>query len=129
MTRETLSVDDATRSGNGRSLRIAVADDVTLHSLYEEFLSQRGHQVYTGRTGRQLIELCQVLRPDLILVDPQLPEMDGVLREVGQDPPIPLILVARSHEDESFARALANPHVLACLVKPIKEADLEFAIV
>ncbi len=58
-----------------------------------------------------------------------MPDMDGIEAavEICRGEPIPVILVSAYHDPELFERARGE-HVLAYLVKPIKQADLEAAI-
>jgi response regulator NasT len=58
-----------------------------------------------------------------------MPDMDGIdaSTAICRDAPVPVILVSGYHEPELIERALAD-HVLAYLIKPIKQADLETAI-
>jgi len=112
-----------------RSLRIAVAEDEGFMQKYlEETLTLLGHQVLClARTGRELVQHCQTLRPDIVITDINLPEMDGLdaAREIYDQEPI--IIVTAYHDLDLIERAEEN-HILAYLVKPIKQQDLEPAI-
>jgi CheY-like chemotaxis protein len=46
-----------------------------------------GHEVFVAGGGRQLVELCRRVRPDLIITDLQMPQLDGLaaLQQVGQE--------------------------------------------
>jgi response regulator NasT len=114
-----------------RSLRIAVADDdPNILSYFRDALGRLGHQVVTAaRSGRELIAQCRTCRPELILTDVQMLDMDGIEAAacVYRDSPIPVILVSGFHDAKYIARAQEN-HVLAYLIKPIQDADLATAI-
>jgi response regulator NasT len=83
----------------------------------------------TAKDGQDLVEKCHTTRPDLVITDIKMPDMDGIQasNEICAEAPVPVILVSAYHDPELIDRALAN-HVLAYLVKPIKQADLETAI-
>jgi response regulator NasT len=85
--------------------------------------------VAVAETGRQLVEGCRAGRPDLIITDIKMPDMDGIeaAEEVNRDRHVPVILVSAHHEAELLVRAGAD-HIMAYLVKPIKAADLIAAI-
>lgn len=112
-------------------LNIAVADDeLEMRDYFRETLMVLGHElVGAAENGTELVKLCQETSPDLVITDIKMPDMDGIeaatrIRDVK---PVPVILVSAYNEPELIERALAD-HVLAYLVKPIKQADLETAI-
>lgn len=114
-----------------QSLRIAVADDeVEMRDYLQETLAVQGHTVIgSAGTGCELVDLCIRDRPDLVITDIKMPDMDGIqaATEIRKSYAVPIILVSAYHDPELIERALAD-HVLAYLIKPIKQADLETAI-
>lgn len=112
-------------------LRIAVADDeADMRDFFERMLPLCGHEVVAiAETGAELVEHCRALKPDLVITDIKMPEMDGIAASllIAQELPIPFILVSAYHDAELIHRAAEN-HVLAYLVKPIGQADLAPAI-
>jgi response regulator NasT len=113
------------------SLRIAVADDEPLMlRWYAETLAKLGHEVCVcAADGRELVEMCQSARPDLIITDIRMPNLNGIdaVSALNSESPVPVILVSAFHDTEHIDSALEQ-HVLAYLVKPIKQADLQTAI-
>lgn len=114
-----------------KPLRIAVADDeLDMRDYFEKILPRLGHTVVAvAEDGRQLVELCRAQLPDMVITDIRMPRLDGIeaADEIARERPIPVILVSAFHEPQLIARA-EQDHVLAYLVKPIKQADLETAI-
>ncbi|MDB5350308.1 MAG: response regulator with putative antiterminator output domain [Planctomycetota bacterium] len=114
-----------------RALRIAVADDEPdMQDYFRTILPRLGHIVVAvSGTGKDLVEQCRVTRPDLVITDIKMPELDGIEAAIRlyRDTPVPVILVSAFHDAEFIRRAEAD-HILAYLVKPIKQADLEPAI-
>jgi response regulator NasT len=113
-----------------KHLRIAVAEDERDTREYLQDLLQRlGHQVVTATNGRQLIEQCRALGPDLIIADVKMPDLDGIdaAIQVSADRPVPVILVSGYHDAELLQRAEAD-HIMAYLIKPVSQADVEAAI-
>ena len=112
-------------------LRIVVADDEPeMRDFFEKALPRFGHQVVAvAENGVQLVEHCRQLRPDLVITDIKMPELDGIEAsgQICKERPVPVILVSAYHDPELIARAEAD-HVLAYLVKPIGIADLQPAI-
>jgi two-component system, response regulator PdtaR len=75
------------------------------------------------------VEQCRTTRPDLVITDVKMPTLDGIdaAAQIYRDNPLPVILVSAYHDAALIERAEAD-HVMAYLVKPIKQADLEPAI-
>jgi response regulator NasT len=114
-----------------RSLRIVVADDEPdMQDYFRTVLPRLGHAVLgVARTGRELVDQVLATRPDLVITDIKMPDMDGIeaAGKLYADAPMPVILVSAFHDAEFIRRAEAD-HILAYLVKPIKQSDLEPAI-
>jgi response regulator NasT len=114
-----------------RQLRIVVADDeIDMRDYLQTILPCFGHSVVAvAETGRELVEKCRETHPDLVITDIKMPDMDGIdaAKQIYMDSPIPVILVSAYHDQDLVDRA-EEDHILAFLVKPIKQADLEPAI-
>jgi len=111
-------------------MKIAVADDEQyMRDYLRELLPRLGHEVVVAESGRQLVELCRSFPPDLVVTDIKMADMDGIraAEEINRGQEIPVILVSAHHEPELRERAMQN-HVMAYLVKPVKQPDLETAI-
>ena len=113
-----------------RTLKIAIADDeADVLDFYELALTELGHQVViTAKDGQELVDRCRESSPDLLIVDVNMPRMDGInaIREITADRSIPAITVTAYHEPLTLARSLSE-NILTYLVKPIKQADLGIA--
>jgi response regulator NasT len=114
-----------------RPLRIAVADDEpVMRQFFAELLPPLGHDVVVvAETGRELVGRCREARPDLVITDIKMPDLDGLAaaRELNRDGPVPVILVTGHPEGDPFEQVGAG-YVMAYLVKPVKPPDLQAAI-
>ena len=112
-------------------LRIAVADDEPdMREYFERILPRLGHEVVSvAATGTELVEHCRLQRPDLIITDIKMPDMDGVeaAAEICREAPVPVILVT-GYQDRHHRERARQAQVCVYLVKPIKRADLEASI-
>jgi response regulator NasT len=113
------------------ALRIAIADDEpSMRDYLCETLQVLGHEVVAvAETGRELLERCRAVRPQLVITDITMPDVDGLdaAAAIYVTESIPVIIVSAYHDPELLERAQRN-QILAYLVKPIKLADLEAAI-
>src|SRR5919204_3084437 len=66
-------------SGHVRPRRriLVVDDNVDAADALSELLRDYGHDVITAHTGRVAVDQAKLHRPDLVLLDISLPEMDG----------------------------------------------------
>jgi signal transduction histidine kinase/AmiR/NasT family two-component response regulator len=64
---------------DSRSLRVLLAEDNPVNQrLVVRLLEQRGYHVVVANTGREALELYKISALDLVLMDVQMPEMDGL---------------------------------------------------
>lgn len=112
-------------------MQIAVADDEPdMREYYQKVLPRLGHRVTTtARDGHELVDKCLADWPDLVISDLRMPRMDGIeaAQQLYRHKPLPVILVSAYHDEDTIQRA-EDDHVMAYLVKPIKQADLQPAI-
>lgn len=84
--------------------RIVVADDhpAVREALGEMLEGQPDLEVVgEAQDGREALELCRRLRPDLVLMDVRMPEMDGLsaTRALTREFPLTVVLVLTASED------------------------------
>jgi response regulator NasT len=112
-------------------LRVVVADDDRdVREYLQESMTRLGWKVTAAAaTGRQLVEACRAQRPDLIVTDVKLPEMDGIAAAaaVNAEGPVPVVLISAHHGDDLLSR-IGDLPVLGYLIKPISEANLKAAV-
>jgi CheY-like chemotaxis protein len=62
---------------NPRARLVVVEDEPLNRARFYSFLTDQGYDVVTATTGTQVLKLVKKINPDLILMDLQLPGMDG----------------------------------------------------
>lgn len=69
--------------------KILIVDDSPLQQkLASIYLSKEGYSIITANSGKEGIEMAERERPDLIILDVEMPEMDGLeaLRHLKNNP-------------------------------------------
>lgn len=116
---------------NKKSLRIVIADNESLIRLdIREMLEDAGHEVVgEAVNGRKAVELTRQHRPDLVLMDIKMPEMDGITAagKIYADKIAPVILLTAFSQPDIVDKA-KDSGVLGYLVKPVQESQLFPAI-
>jgi response regulator NasT len=111
--------------------RILIAEDNDLVSLtLEEQLKDLGYEVIgIARSGTEALQLAQRLKPDLIIMDIRMPEMDGTeaAARIRKQRPVPVVMLT-AYSDKENIRKADDAGALAYLVKPVSENDLKPAI-
>lgn len=82
---------------------LVVEDEKNLARLVRGYLENAGYEVLQAYTGREALFMARQERPDLILLDLGLPEMDGldVAQTLRRDSQVPIIiLTARVEESD-----------------------------
>jgi two-component system chemotaxis response regulator CheY len=109
--------------------RILVVDDgITMRMFFRDVLEGAGFEVEEAANGVEGIERALVGGFDLLLVDVNMPKMDGyeMVRQLRDDPAlraIPVVTISTEDKDSDVVRAYQAGANLY-LVKPVKPADL-----
>jgi response regulator NasT len=111
--------------------RILIAEDNDLVSLtLEEQLKGLGYDVIgIARNGAEAVTLANRLKPDLIIMDIRMPEMEGTeaAARIRDQMPVPIIMLT-AYADKDTVRKAEAAGALAYLVKPVNENELPPAI-
>jgi chemosensory pili system protein ChpA (sensor histidine kinase/response regulator) len=115
-----------------RIVALVVDDSITVRRVTQRLLERNGMRVLTARDGMDAIAVLQENLPDIILLDIEMPRMDGyeVAAQVRGDPrtkDIPIIMITSRAGDKHRARAI-ELGVDDYLGKPYQESQLLDAI-
>jgi CheY-like chemotaxis protein len=110
---------------------LVVDDDPVARQLAQAMTEHLGHAVASAPGGAEAIELCRAEAPTLVLMDLQMPGLDGFettrqLREMqrrGEVAPFAIVALSASH-DEVSVRAAMRSGVDAFVGKPLQAAAL-----
>ncbi len=100
-------IDVSPLTGKPESSRVLIADD---HPLYrdalKQIISRQSNLQVVGEAadGQEALELCRRLRPDLVLMDVRMPQMDGLAatRAIKEEFPHTIVLILSSFEDPNY---------------------------
>ena len=115
-----------------RPLALVVDDSITVRRVTERFLQRNGLRVATAKDGLDAISVMRDHKPDVILLDIEMPRMDGYefASHVRNDPSladVPIIMITSRVGDKHRARAI-ELGVNDYLGKPYQDAQLLEAI-
>jgi DNA-binding response OmpR family regulator len=87
---------------------LVVDDDVKTVELVQLYLSRDGHSVLTAYDGIEALRLARENRPDLIVLDLMLPDIDGleVCRILRNESDVPVIMLTARTTDEDKLKGL-----------------------
>lgn len=100
-------------------------DDVTIRQFLDILLTREGFSVKVVGQGTEVIEECRKCKPDLLLLDIMMPEMDGfeVCRKIRKDSNLPIIILSAKNDKEDKISGL----ILGCddyITKPFDSTEL-----
>jgi len=107
--------------------RILVVDDELGPRESLRMLLKQAYQITTADSGRAALNMLAQVRPDVVILDIKMPEMDGleVLRRVKRaDPSIEVVMITAYASLETVKLALTHG-AFEYLIKPFSRQDLE----
>ena len=115
-----------------RTFALVVDDSITVRRVTQRLLERNGMRVLTAKDGVDAVSLLQDNLPDIILLDIEMPRMDGyeVAAHVRGDPRlkhIPIVMITSRVSEKHRARAI-ELGVDDYLGKPYQESQLLDAI-
>ncbi len=100
---------------------LLVEDDKNQRLLYEQELRLEGYEIVTASNGKEALEKVQEKLPDIVIMDINMPKMDGIEamgRILGKNKEIPVIInTAYSNYKDSFMSWAADAYI-------VKSSDL-----
>ena len=114
-----------------RPTRIVAADDEPLIRMnLRETLNSLGYEVVgEAGDGSQAVKLARELRPDLVIMDIKMPEMDGIeAAHILTSEQVAPVLLLTAYSDRELIERAKGAGVMNYLVKPFREESLAPAI-
>ena len=109
---------------------LLVDDDASLLKLLGLRLESRGFRVTTAESGRQALDRLGESRPDLVLSDLRMDEMDGLalFHEIQRQAPGLPVIILTAHGSIPDAVSATRQGVFSFLTKPVDREELFAAI-
>jgi two-component system, response regulator PdtaR len=111
--------------------RVIIADDESLIRIdLREMLTNLGYLVIgEASDGRSAVNLARELRPDLVIMDIKMPDLDGIqAAEILTKERIAPVLLLSAYSQEDLVQRARQAGVSGYMVKPFRESDLMPAI-
>lgn len=95
-----------------RNLKILVADDTDADRLIlETIVRKEGHHVFSARNGLEAVDIYRQERPDIVLLDALMPELDGFeaarqIKQLAGDELVPIIFLTSLQDTDSLVSCL-----------------------
>jgi len=109
---------------------LVVDDEALLRRQVAETLQQYGfEQILEAENGQQAVDLAATRKPLLVVMDVQMPVMDGITaaEKIRSLAPVPIVLLTGNRDRETLDRA-REAGVMSYLVKPFSEEQAVPAI-
>ncbi len=115
------------------SIRLLIADDHALvRSGLRSMLQREPGVEIVGEAcnGREAVELCRSLEPDLVLMDVRMPEMDGLeaTRAIKQQRPETGVLMVTMHENRDYMLEATKAGAAGYVLKDAPRNELISAV-
>lgn len=113
-------------------VRVLVAEDNKVVSLMiQKSLAKLGHELAgVAESGREAVRMALRLEPDVILMDIEMPELNGLdaTWEIQHRQPVPVVVLTAFEDGELIEKA-GKVGVSAYLIKPPRTKEIERAII
>jgi two-component system, response regulator PdtaR len=111
--------------------RILIAEDEVVPRLdLKEMLQNLGYQVVgVAEDGQQAVALARELRPDLVMMDVKMPELDGIsAARLLLAERVSAVLLLSAYSDRDLVDGAKEAGVLGYVTKPFAEAQIATAV-
>lgn len=111
----------------GRKVRVLVADDeLHIQELLSWIMDSLGAEVQTAADGKQALDLYPLFKPDIVLLDVNMPHLDGVsvLKEIIKTTPNAIVVMLTAMNNVEIIEECINAGAFNYLLKDATAEEL-----
>ncbi|MDY0121822.1 MAG: response regulator transcription factor [Sulfurimonas sp.] len=107
-----------------------VEDEEAIRQNYVRYLKRHFHEVYEAADGLRAYEIYQQKKPHILIVDINLPKMNGLelVRKIRQKDHGTKVIMLTAHSDTSYLLEATELKLTKYLVKPVTRDELSGAL-
>jgi len=115
-----------------KKIHVLVAEDdfLVCEEIIRELKKIGYERIDLATNGKKAVEMTALLHPDVVLMDIQMPKMDGLkaAQKIQKSCPAPVIILS-AHESQDLVEKAGHMGVGAYITKPPKKDEIERAII
>ena len=116
-----------------KRIRILLADDhAVVRQGFKMILAEQADMEIVGEAGngRETVELAEQLKPDVVVMDVAMPELNGIeaTRRLGESVPHARVVALSMHKDSVYVREMLRAGARGYLLKDSVAGDLVSAV-
>jgi AmiR/NasT family two-component response regulator len=108
-------------------MRVVIAEDEALIRMdLREMVEEEGHEVVgEARNGREAVQMARDMRPDLVFMDINMPEMNGIdAASLITSEGLSAVVMVTAFSQASYVEQAAEAGAMAYIVKPFARKDI-----
>lgn len=105
-------------------------DEIDLLKPHIIFLESKGYQLHTSNNGHETIKMAKEIKPDLVLLDENMPGLSGLdtlLALKNNHPDLPVVMITKNEEEHIMEEAIGSK-ISDYLIKPVHPSQILLAI-
>ena len=109
---------------------VIVEDDIWVSKEIRRLVSELGHEVVADASnGAEAVEVVCAKKPDVVFMDIEMPEMDGIeaSKIIQKTCPVPIVMLT-AYESEDLLDLAASVGAGAYLIKPTNTSEIDRAV-
>jgi len=118
-------IDEKLELRNNNKKVLIIDDERDVCELIYDYLEGHNYKVFMSFNGHMGLEYFDEIKPDLVLLDMKMPDIDGVdvLRRIRHTSNVPVIIIT-GHPEEVAKPNFSNLKVECCMEKPLSLSTL-----